>query len=76
MVEAIEAGIFHDLGSGSNVDVVVILKNNVKVLRNYKTPNQKPQRGLNYTFKRNTTAILSTNVLDLVVSEESMDLSL
>lgn len=35
-MEAIEAGIFYDLGSGSNVDVCVIRKENVEYLRNIK----------------------------------------
>jgi 20S proteasome subunit beta 2 len=37
--KAIEAGIFNDLGSGSNVDVCVITKGNVEYLRNYGKPN-------------------------------------
>lgn len=37
--DAIEAGIFNDLGSGSNVDVVVITSEKVEILRNYATPN-------------------------------------
>lgn len=37
MTEAIEAGILHDLGSGSNVDVVVIKKDKVEYHRNHKT---------------------------------------
>ena len=35
---AISAGIFNDLGSGSNVDVCVITKDNTEMLRNYETP--------------------------------------
>lgn len=33
-VEAISAGIFHDLGSGSHVDYNVITKGNVEICRN------------------------------------------
>lgn len=33
-IEAISAGIYHDLGSGSNVDYVVITKDKVEVFRN------------------------------------------
>jgi len=36
---AIRAGIFNDLGSGSNVDVCVIKKDSTRMLRNYETPN-------------------------------------
>lgn len=35
---AISAGIFNDLGSGSNVDVCIITKDNTEMLRNYEMP--------------------------------------
>lgn len=38
--DAILAGIFNDLGSGSNVDLVVITPQGTQVLRSYKQPNQ------------------------------------
>jgi hypothetical protein len=38
VAEAISAGIFNDLGSGSNVDVCIITKDNTEMLRNYETP--------------------------------------
>lgn len=40
-VAAIEAGIYHDLGSGSNVDVCIITRGKVEMLRNYKHDNFK-----------------------------------
>ena len=40
-IAAIEAGIYHDLGSGSNVDVVVIKQNKVTLHRNIKSDNKK-----------------------------------
>ena len=40
-VAAIEAGIYHDLGSGSNVDVCVITRGKVEMLRNLKHDNFK-----------------------------------
>ena len=40
-MSAIEAGIYHDLGSGSNVDVCVIKKGKVEYMRNYKHDNFK-----------------------------------
>lgn len=40
VTKAIRAGIFNDLGSGSNVDLTIIRKDaSVEVLRNYQTPN-------------------------------------
>lgn len=40
--DAILAGVFNDLGSGSNVDICVIKKDGTRMLRNYLTPNKKP----------------------------------
>jgi len=41
VVAAIEAGIYHDLGSGNNVDVCVIKKGKVEFMRNIKKDNFK-----------------------------------
>lgn len=38
VARAIRSGIFNDLGSGSNVDVCVILKDKTEMLRNYEMP--------------------------------------
>jgi len=54
---AISAGIFNDLGSGSNVDVCVITKERTDMLRNYLTPNERGEKERTYTFRRGTTAI-------------------
>lgn len=63
--EAIQAGIFNDLGSGSNVDLVVIERteggpafSSTKVLRGYKKPNPKPTRIGTYLFQKGTTGLL------------------
>jgi len=59
--EAIQAGIFNDLGSGSNVDICIISKpRGVQFLRNYQTPNKRLyNRKSGYNFPRGTTEILS-----------------
>lgn len=44
MRDAIAAGIFCDLGSGSNVDLCVITEKGVDYLRGYDRPVQKGQR--------------------------------
>jgi len=41
VIKAIEAGVYHDLGSGSNVDVVIIKKGKVEYKRNHKSDNKK-----------------------------------
>ena len=69
--DAIAAGIFNDLGSGSNVDLCVIRKNNVNYLRNYELSNQKGQRKLDYTYKRGTTAVESVKKIPFEIVEES-----
>lgn len=62
--EAIMAGIFNDLGSGSNVDVCVIEKDRPsELLRNYITPNQRVKKERNYRFARGTTAVLNQKVI-------------
>ncbi|KAJ1971451.1 proteasome core particle subunit beta 2, partial [Dimargaris cristalligena] len=75
--DAIEAGIFNDLGSGSNVDVCVIEKGKVDYLRNYARPNERAQKEQSYKFPRGTTAVLKTSIRDLVqVTEDTaMDIS-
>ena len=59
VIAAVEAGIYHDLGSGSNVDVCVINRSGIKYLRNLVSKNGKvfenPER---YSFKRGTTGRL------------------
>lgn len=42
--EAISAGIFNDLGSGSNIDLCVISKSKLDFLRPYSVPNKKGTR--------------------------------
>ncbi|KAI8971998.1 proteasome subunit beta type-7 [Mycotypha africana] len=76
--EAIEAGIFNDLGSGSNVDVCVITKDNTEYLRNYARPNERGVKEQSYVFPKGTTAVLKESIERFVtVSEgDSMDISM
>ncbi|KAJ1659129.1 proteasome core particle subunit beta 2 [Dispira simplex] len=76
--DAIEAGIFNDLGSGSNVDVCVIEKGHVDYLRNYSRPNERAHKEQSYTFARGTTAVLKSSVRHLVevTDEDAMDTTL
>lgn len=61
--EAIQAGIFNDLGSGSNVDVCVITPEKTTLLRNYITPNVREKKMRDYKFKRGTTAVLDEKIM-------------
>jgi len=69
--DAISAGIFNDLGSGSNVDVCVITASSTEMLRNYVKDNEKVVKERNYKFRRGTTAWKRDRevVRSLVVSE-------
>lgn len=84
---AIQAGIFNDLGSGSNVDICVISSfssssnaNAVEYLRNYLVPVQKGEKAHKYTPAAGTTKVIKSAqktlpVIPLVVqSEERMDI--
>lgn len=60
VVAAIEAGIYHDLGSGSNVDVAVIKKGKVEYLRNMKTDNFKVfSKPGGYAFREERVKVLN-----------------
>lgn len=77
--DAICAGIFNDLGSGSNVDLTVINKDGVQYLRTYEEANLKGKRHQSYRYPRGATEILTTKCLDIsstvVQSEDAMDTS-
>eukprot|EP00915_Cephaloidophora_sp_WS-2016_P001111 GHVH01001529.1.p1 GENE.GHVH01001529.1~~GHVH01001529.1.p1 ORF type:complete len:278 (+),score=29.62 GHVH01001529.1:184-1017(+) len=70
---AIRAGVFNDLGSGSNVDLVVIQKEGSVMHRNYEKPNPRLFRAQKpVEFQRGTTTILKEKV-DVVVSSEIVE---
>lgn len=82
--DAVLAGVFNDLGSGSNVDLCIIKKNSVDYKRNYLTPNSveplRAQVNKPPTFghfpKGTTITVGKPVVTDLVdVTTETMDLS-
>lgn len=61
--DAIQAGIFNDLGSGSNVDVCVITAEKATLMRNHIRPNEREKKMRDYRFKRGTTAVLNEKVI-------------
>jgi len=67
---AISAGIFNDLGSGSNVDVCVITAEKTEMLRNYVRPNERGLKERQYKFRPGTTAVLKESVRKFVVTGE------
>jgi 20S proteasome subunit beta 2 len=81
VADGIKAGIFNDLGSGSNVDVCVIHRDGtVDYRRNYEVPVEKGQRSRSYIPPAGTTKVLKSTVKSLeqlstaVVSTQSMDI--
>jgi len=75
MREAITAGITNDLGSGSNVDVMVISKSETegKLARPYREVGVKGQRQGDYQYKRGTTKVLETRVIPLRIIDETVE---
>ncbi|XP_055972666.1 proteasome subunit beta type-7-like [Sorex fumeus] len=57
--EAISAGNFNNLGSGSNTDLCVISKIKLDFLRPYSMPNKKGTRFGRYRCEKGTTAVLT-----------------
>lgn len=48
--DAIAAGVFNDLGSGSNIDLCVIKKGSVDYLRGYEYANLRGVRSVSISF--------------------------
>lgn len=61
--DAILAGVWNDLGSGSNVDVAIITSDKTTLKRNYITPNQKEPKLQSYRFPKGTTAVLNEKII-------------
>jgi len=71
--DAIRAGIFNDMGSGSYVDLVVIKqKDDVQYLRTYDEANVKGKRKEKYDYKKGSTAVLKENVKVIEVVDETV----
>lgn len=61
--DAILAGIFNDLGSGSNVDVAIITKDNTELKRGHVKPNERSAKLKSYAFEKGTTAVLNEKII-------------
>lgn len=75
MRDAIAAGVFNDLGSGSNIDLCVIKKGKVDHYRPYEVANSRGSRQGNYKYPVGTTAVLKAtripiDVVSTVVQRE------
>ncbi|KAG7207594.1 hypothetical protein KM043_009217 [Ampulex compressa] len=72
VADGIRAGVFNDLGSGSNVDLCVIRKGSVDYLRPYDLANVKGKRQMSYRYKHGTTAILNKSVHPIIIESETV----
>lgn len=68
--EAVQAGIFNDLGSGSNVDICVITPEKANFIPEYAVVNPRAEKLASYKFPRGTTAILKEEIRKYVTIED------
>jgi len=62
VARSIRAGIYNDLGSGSNIDLCVLSRAGTKYLRNFEIPQERTYiREQGYTFKNGTTILNKRN---------------
>ena len=77
MIQAIEAGIYHDMGSGSNVDLCVITEEGAQMHRNYVSKNAKEfeMNKQDFQFKPDQISIIYIYIYILdVIDEEVFEL--
>jgi len=67
---AIAAGIFNDLGSGSNIDACIITANQTEMLRNVEMPNERVRKERDYKFRRGTTAWKKEDIREFIIDEQ------
>jgi 20S proteasome subunit beta 2 len=70
--DAIAAGIFNDLGSGSNVDICIITADKTEYIRPFDVANKKGERTGDYSYARGTTAVLESSVRKFEVTSETV----
>jgi len=76
VVDAIEAGIQNDLGSGSNVDICVITKDGSELLRNYKKSAQRILKDpASVKFPHGTTPVIKTTIEEIQEKLASVEIA-
>lgn len=71
--DAITAGVFNDLGSGSNIDLCVITKDYVSYLRPYEVANARGVRQGNYRLPKGSTAVLKAKRFPIEVESTTVE---
>lgn len=74
--DAILAGIFNDLGSGSNVDIMVIEKEKTQFYRNYYKPNERVPKEQSYKFKKGTTFVIKKDIKNYIVNVDNDEMEI
>lgn len=75
--KAIEAGIYYDLGSGSNVDVGIITREGLEMRRSVKSDNRKMYSNpAGYQFPPGTTEVIKTSNIPLEISQGAQPMEL
>ncbi|KAH8281311.1 hypothetical protein KR018_009155 [Drosophila ironensis] len=69
--EAISAGVFNDLGSGSNIDLCVVTMKGAQYLRTDTVASEKGERLGKYAILPNSTLV--TSILSLEIVDERQD---
>ena len=72
---AIAAGIFNDLGSGSNIDACIITANQTEMLRNVEMPNKRVEKERDYKFRRGTTAWKKEDIRKFIIDEQVLSVT-
>lgn len=63
VADAIESGIWNDLGSGSNVDICIMEEGKPAALhRGYRKPNERGVKEKSYKFRKGTTGVLAQSI--------------
>nr|ACO14850.1 Proteasome subunit beta type-7 precursor [Caligus clemensi] len=72
--DAILAGIFNDNGSGSDVNLAIVRKNDdFEIIEGYAKPNKKGERKNKYTYPKGTTAIISEVVKPIILDPNTQE---
>ena len=78
--EAIEAGIFNDLGSGSNVDIFIVRRSGCEKRESYRVYNKKVYSDSeSYKFDKGTTKVVEEimrNWKNVEVVDESVPMEI
>lgn len=75
VIKAISAGILYDLGSGSNVDIMIVRNTGYELLRNYKVVGKKETIVKNpFLIQPNNLVVLKKEKITFEKKEREMEI--